>query len=89
MTLSFPYLPPLYFQGLLKWRKFSVNEQLLLAGVGSINEVTGVMKSVDREKIISGLIRSEKVAKAKGKGVWQGSEHVTIWHRIRNYFRRK
>lgn len=77
-----------YFQGLLRWRKFSVNEHLLREGVGAFDEVTGVAKRADYTKIVSGLTRTERVAKTRGKGVWQGTEHVTTWNRLKNYFRK-
>lgn len=73
---------------MLRWRKFSVNEDLLREGVGAVDVVTGLAKSGDYAKIVSGLTRSERIAKARGEGVWQGTEHVTTWNRVKNYFRK-
>ncbi len=75
------------FQGLLRWRKACVNEDLLASGIGSVAEVNGFTSNADRADFLSGLIKSEKAAKSRGKGVWKGTEHVTTLNRIRNYFR--
>lgn len=72
----------------MRWRKFNVNEDLLRAGVGAVDEVTGLAESADYAKIVSGLMRNERVAKARGEGVWQGTEYVTMLNRIKNYFRK-
>ena len=60
----------------------------MLSGIGAIDEVKGVAKNADYAKFVSGLVLSEKEAMAKGRGVWQGTEHVTLWNRIKNYFKR-
>lgn len=64
-----------------------VNEEMLAAGVGSVGEVTGVTENAAASKFMSGLVQSERVAKTRGKGVWQGSEHVSTWNRMTNYLR--
>lgn len=75
-------------QGLLKWLKACVNKDLVLSGVGSVEEVTGFTKSADLDKFVAGLVHSENIAKAKGQGVWAGSKHsTTTWNRLKRYFR--
>lgn len=67
-------------------RKRCVNEELLSLGLGSVEKVTGFVGHTAHAKFVSRLAKSEKIAKGKGRGMWEGTEHVTMLNRIRNYF---
>ena len=62
-------------------RKSCINEELLAAGLGSLREVSRIDESADYADFVSRLARSEKMAKARGEGVWNGTEQVSIWNR--------
>ena len=64
-----------------------MNEELLTSGVGSLGDVTGFKNNADYAQFVSRLIQSEKEAKEKGSGIWHGTEHVTMWNRLKNYFK--
>ena len=64
-----------------------MNKDLVLSGVGCVEEVTGFTRSADLHKFVAGLVHSENIAKAKGQGVWEGTEHTTTWNKLKKYFR--
>ena len=69
-------------------RKSCINEELLAAGLGSLCEVSRIDESADYADFVSRLARSEKMAKARGEGVWHGTEHVSIWNRMKHQLKR-
>lgn len=68
--------------------KFSVNEELLAQGLGSIDEVNGFHSNKDHTHFVLGLQKVEHVAKRKGMGVWEGGEYEGRWRKARRYLRR-
>lgn len=72
----------------LLW-KMCVNKELLELGVASFEEVRGVGSNADYVKLTNALLESERRAKQKGKGMWRGTEYVTLWNRLKNYLSRK
>lgn len=71
-------------QGIFKWQKMCINEELLTSGIGSVREVTGVSENADYGQFMSILVASEQVAKSRGEGIWRGTEHVTTWNKLKN-----
>ena len=63
-------------------RKRSVNEQLLGAGLGSLDEVTGFKDNKSYIKFMQQLGKNEHTAKRKGVGLWEGSEYMVWWRRL-------
>lgn len=68
--------------------KFSVNEELLAQGLGSIDEVNGFHSNKDHTHFVLGLQKVEQVAKRKGVGVWEGGEYEGRWRKTRRSLRR-
>lgn len=70
------------------WKK-CVNKELLELGIASVEEVKGVNSNAEYVRLTAALLQTEQTAKQKGIGVWQGTEYVTWWNRLKNYFLRK
>ena len=64
-----------------------MNQELLASGVACVGEVTGVIGNAEYANFMAQLIQSESMAKARGRGVWHGTEHVTTWNRFKNTVR--
>ena len=69
-----------------------MNKALLADGIGVMSDTVGFRDQKQHMVFITGLGRSERQAQRRGRGVWEGSEHVVWWRRIwralRNIFRR-
>ena len=63
-----------------------MNEELLALGLGDLGEVSGVTNKTDYARYVSRLVQSQQWAKRRGRGVWTGTEHVTTWNKLKNYF---
>lgn len=70
------------------WKKICVNNELLKLGVGSVEEVQGVSSNKEYARLTSTLLRSEQIAQKKGVGVWQGTDYVSMWNRLKNYLKK-
>ena len=57
--------------------------------MGSVTEVKGHSSNADHANFMTGLLKSERAAKTRGRGLWEGTEYVTMLNRIRNYFTRR
>ena len=65
-----------------------MNEELVSAGLGTVEELKGFHNHTASVKFIQQLIRQEKTAQRKGKGVWQGTDHESSWNRLRHQINR-
>ena len=66
-------------------RKICVNNELLMLGMGTVEEVKGVSSNNLYAKLTTSFLKSEQVAKKKGVGVWQGTEYVSVWNKMKTF----
>lgn len=59
-----------------------MNRALLSAGLGVMTESTGFRDIKAQDKFHILLRKSERQAQSRGRGVWEGSEHVVWWRRL-------
>ena len=64
-----------------------MNEQLLVKGLGSLDEVKGFKNSKGYTNFIHRLGQKETTAKRTGAGMWEGSEYVSWWRRLAKMLR--
>ncbi|XP_011409655.1 PREDICTED: probable endonuclease lcl3 [Amphimedon queenslandica] len=75
----------------------SINESLLTNGLATIRDVPCFHGNTRHHtSFVSRLVKSEKAAKKRGRGMWEGSEHEKwrwkIWRGVKkffSYFKRK
>lgn len=68
-------------QGIFQ-RRYSVNRALLSTGLGVVAECSGFKDPKAQDKFHRMLMKSEREAQSRGRGVWEGSEHVVWWRRL-------
>lgn len=69
-------------------KKYCVNEELVSTGLGTVVEIKGYHNHTASVKFIQQLIRQEKTAQRKGKGVWQGTDLESSWSRLCSWINR-
>ena len=69
-------------------RKICMNNELMKLGMASMTKIQGVVSNSEYAKLTSGLLQAEKSAKERGVGVWQGTDHMTLWNRFKSLFKR-
>jgi len=63
-------------------KKYCVNEELVSSGLGTVVELKGFHNHTANVKFMQRLIRQEKIAQHKGKGVWQGTDLESSWTKM-------
>ena len=64
-------------------RNYNVNQAIISTGNGSITDtVRGFKTNEAYAKFVTQISKKEMAAQRKGKGMWQGTDHVTFWRRL-------
>lgn len=59
-----------------------MNKELVSLGLGTMIEPRGFTDTTASVNFLQQLARQERIAQEKGRGIWEGTDHVTSWNRM-------